>query len=51
VIVRNLLNDYQALVYVERDNFIVREDAAEDRTLVHYGNYEAYANITIEENS
>ena len=47
--VRNFLNDSQALIYVERDNFIVRNDSAGDKIFLHYGNYKADASITIED--
>ena len=48
VIARNFLYDYQALIYVEKDNFIVTKDLAGDKTVLHFGNYKADASITIE---
>ena len=49
VAVRNFLNDSQALIYVERDNFIARNDSAGDKIFLHFGNYKADANIAIED--
>jgi len=48
VVARNFLYDYQALIYVEKDNFIVTKDLAGDKTVLHFGNYKADANIIIE---
>ena len=46
---RNFLYDYQALVYVENDNYIVRADAISpaDQQVMHFGEYTAGANIVI----
>ena len=48
VTARNFLYDYQALIYVEKDNFIVTKDPAGDKTVLHFGNYKADANIIVE---
>jgi len=47
-----MLYDYQSLIYVEKDNYILRYDFWEDIeglevAIFHYGNYKADANITI----
>lgn len=49
--VRNFLYDYEALVYVEKDNFLVSKhpgDAPGQRVL-HFGNSKVDANIVIED--
>ena len=49
--IRNFLNDYQALIYVEKDNYVVQEISffqASNRVVKHYGNFNADANIVIE---
>jgi hypothetical protein len=47
--VRNFLYDQQALIYVEKDNYIVTPDAynASTQHIRHYGDYSAAANVTI----
>jgi len=51
--VRNFLYDYQALIYVEKDNYIVAQDPkmandAESRSIVfHYGDFNVEASIKI----
>ena len=48
--IRNILNDYQSLIYLEKDNFVIQELSVNDdteRVIKHYGNYVHDANITI----
>lgn len=49
--VRNFLYDYQSLIYIEKDNFIISESPVkpEESTFQHFGNFEAEANIQIED--
>jgi len=51
--VRNFLYDYQSLIYVENDNFIVRKNplGLPELTARHFGNYKAGANIVIEDSN
>ena len=40
--VRNLLYDYQSLIYVEKDNYVIQDISISnmhDRVIHHYGNY------------
>lgn len=48
---RNFLYDYQSLIYVEKDNFIISESPVKPKeyTIHHFGNFEAEANIQIED--
>ena len=50
---RNFLFDYQSLIYVERDNFIVDKSplGLSELNVLHFGNYKAGANIMIEDSS
>lgn len=47
--VRNFLYDQQALIYVEKDNYVVKPDAynANTQHIRHYGDYTAAVNVTI----
>jgi len=50
--IRNMLYDYQSLIYVEKDNYIIRSNYFDDVdgpeiSIFHYGNYKADANIQI----
>ena len=48
--VRNFLNDYESLIHVENDNYVVRftEDQQFDDVLaIQYGNFESLAKIEI----
>lgn len=47
--VRHFLYDQQALIYVEKDNYIVKADTynATTQHIQHYGDYTAGANVTI----
>lgn len=50
---RNFLYDYQSLIHVENDNFIVRKNplGLSELTVRHFGNYKAGANIVIEDSN
>ena len=52
--IRNMLYDYQALIYVEKDNYIVRldqhfidDEEGPSAVAYHFGNYKIDPNITI----
>ena len=49
--IRNFLYDYQSLIYVEKDNYIITEgNEAENpsKLILHYGNYKSDINIIIQ---
>jgi len=49
--IRNFLNDYQSLIHVEKDNYIVKKgNEKEDPSnlILHYGNYQSDVNIHIQ---
>ena len=49
-----MLNDYQALIYVEKDNYEIQEISfysASNKVIKHYGNFMSDANITIQSTS
>lgn len=45
--VRNMLVDQQALIYVERDNIIYRDNGQNGKLIQYMGNYEITGDITI----
>ena len=48
--IRNFLNDYEALIYVEKDNYVIQQISffeTSNKVVMHYGDYNADANIQI----
>lgn len=45
--ITNLLHNYDSLIHVENDNLNVNQDDFGQKVILHYGNHEAQANITI----
>ena len=48
--IRNFLYDYQSLIHVEKDNYIIRQGNEKEepsKFILHYGNYQSDVNILI----
>ena len=46
--VRNFLNDYESLIHVENDNYVVRQNKDYEEILaIQYGNFESLAKIEV----
>ena len=51
VLIRNFYDDYNSLIYVEKDNYIIQDihvlKIQREKVIHHYGNYLMDANISI----